>query len=122
MHRRFLLTALASPVLAFLLAGSAVASVGSQLWVQRYSTASDDVASAVTYSPDGTRVLVTGTGAGNKIITYAYNAATGAAHVQSLPAGFGPAEVIALALFGRVSSELLRNPSARRGRSALCRG
>jgi hypothetical protein len=56
---------------------AAVASPGSQLWLQRYSTASDDVANAVVFSTDSTKVFATGTGAGG-MVTWAFNSSTGA--------------------------------------------
>jgi DNA-binding beta-propeller fold protein YncE len=58
------------------------AATGAQLWVRRYSDGNHNAnAGAVTVSPDGTRVYVTGASLGLAVYqfaTLAYNAATGA--------------------------------------------
>jgi WD40 repeat protein len=57
------------------------ASTGGELWVRRFdgsaSQYSEDHASAVTVSPDGTSVFVTGTAEPRNYLTVAYGAITG---------------------------------------------
>ena len=55
---------------------------GTQVWVRRYASTNRDTAAATVFSPDGTKVFVTGTtrttSTGDDMLTTAYNAATGA--------------------------------------------
>ncbi len=60
------------------------AVTGAPLWVSRYNGTGNgtDIAAAITVSPDGTKLFVTGTsagrGSGPDYVTIAYDAATGA--------------------------------------------
>src|SRR5437764_1337974 len=52
---------------------------GQQLWVSRYGVSLGDYATAISTSPDGTKVLVTGeAGSAGAYTTLAYDAQTGA--------------------------------------------
>jgi DNA-binding beta-propeller fold protein YncE len=60
------------------------AATGATNWMERYDDRlhSDDIANAIAVSPDGSKVFVTGQSDGRSwddYVTYAYNAATGAA-------------------------------------------
>ena len=56
------------------------ASTGAEQWVSRYTGGggSDDGATSIAVSPDGTRVLVAGQGTAGDYITVAYDASSGA--------------------------------------------
>lgn len=56
------------------------ASTGAQLWVTRYAGSGSSEATDIGISPDGSTVVVTGSGYGSTsddFVTFAYNASTG---------------------------------------------